>query len=170
MPVKVIENIKPLSLPNFPVLSSLKTSRVITKHFTNLYLYQPPEHTTLLAWLVYQVAADNTFKYDSELLTQYSFTITAAKEFYKGTRGNTDIKAIRALFKDLIEQGYILPTNEGAVFMLSPMLSYRADYVSKGEYKGVMATYSNLVLPHHTEMFVNNYRELINNKIKAKKK
>lgn len=170
MPIKVIETIRPKSLPNFPVLSSLKTSRVITKHFTNLYLYQPPEHTTLLAWLVYQVAADNTFRYDSELLTQYSFTITAAKEFYKGTRGNADIKAIRGIFKDLIEQGYILPTSEAAVFMLNPMLSYRADYVSKGEYKIIMDNYNKLTVKCNYGDFVSIYRHSINCKIKAKKK
>jgi len=124
---------------------------------------------SFLGWLVYQVAADNTFKYDNELLQNYSFSLLAAKEVYKTKAANHDVKVIREVVKGLIEQGYILPTDEAAVFMLSPALSYRVEYVSRREYKDFMERHSNTKI-NHIKYFIRDYRDLVNNKIKAKKK
>jgi len=168
MPIRVVDKIQTKSLPQFPVLASNKCTRVITKHFTNLYLYLQPPKVSFLGWLVYQVAADNTFKYDQELLEDYSFSLLAAKEVYKSKAANHDVKAIRGVVKGLIEQGYILPTSEAGVFMLNPCLSYRMEYVSRREYKQMMETYSKLK-PNSTINFVKDYHILVTDKIKAKK-
>jgi hypothetical protein len=93
----------------------------------------------------------------------------AAKEVYKTKAANHDVKVIREVVKGLIEQGYILPTDEAAVFMLSPALSYRMEYVSRREYKDFMERYSNTKI-NHIKYFIRDYRDLVNNKIKSKKK
>lgn len=169
MPIRVVDKIQTKSLPQFPVLASNKCTRVITKHFTNLYLYLQPPKVSFLGWLVYQVAADNTFKYDQELLEDYSFSLLAAKEVYKSKAANHDVKAIRGVVKGLIEQGYILPTSEVGVFMLNPCLSYRMEYMSRREYKQMMEEYNSSGI-YSFPCFVSKYRELINVVIKAKKK
>jgi len=169
MPISVVEKTQTKSLPQFPVLASNKCTRVITKHFTNLYLYLQPKEVSFLGWLVYQVSADNTFKYNTEMIENYSFSLLAAKEVYKTKAANHDFKAIREVVKGLIEQGYILPTDEAAVFMLNPCLSYRMEYVSRREYKMMMNMYSVCSLKT-VFAFIKEYRELINTKIKAKKK
>jgi len=168
MPISVVEKTQTKSLPQFPVLASNKCTRVITKHFTNLYLYLQPKEVSFLGWLVYQVSADNTFKYNTEMIENYSFSLLAAKEVYKTKAANHDFKAIREVVKGLIEQGYILPTGEAAVFMLNPCLSYRMEYVSRREYKQMMETYSKLK-PNSTINFVKDYHILVTDKIKAKK-
>ena len=168
MPISVVEKTQTKSLPQFPVLASNKCTRVITKHFTNLYLYLQPKEVSFLGWLVYQVSADNTFKYNTEMIENYSFSLLAAKEVYKTKAANHDFKAIREVVKGLIEQGYILPTDEAAVFMLNPCLSYRMEYVSRREYKRFMEKYNTLNTPWIVP-FTMVYRELINTKIKAKK-
>lgn len=172
MPKKVIENIQVQILPYFPTLSGHKTSRVVTKHFTNTLLYLPAELTSMLAWLIYQSNVDNSFTYDSRLINRYSAAIRAAEEMYKSSgKLRVDIKAIRANFKQLIEQGFVLPTNELAVFIINPMLSYRTEYCRSKEYKEVCHTYGYLKVDVNlVPNFTSYYRQLVNSKISKKKK
>jgi len=192
MPKKVIENIQVQSLPYFPQLSGAKNSRAITKHFTNTLLYLPAELTSMLTWLIYQSNVDNSFEYDSRLINKYSASIRAAEEMYKSSgKLRVDIKAIRANFKQLIEQGFVLPTSKPAIFIINPMLSYRAEYCRSKEYKLISQNYiliqsgekgvvlngilQGIVFPagstNHSKMvtFTTHYRQIINSKIAKKK-
>jgi hypothetical protein len=136
MPKKVVENIKTLSLPYFPVLAANNAQNVITKHFVNTALYLPAESVSLLMWLIYQSNADNSFKYEEKLVAKYSKSVKAAEKQYGSTgKIRVDFKVVRTIFKQLIETGYILPTDEQAVFIINPMLTYHPKYVTRKEYK-----------------------------------
>ena len=127
--------------PYFPELSGVKTLKTLTKHFTNLLLYLPIEKTAFLGWLVYQSKADNTFIYSTHLLTKYSEAIKSARLQYQSkTPLKTDLKAIRATFRQLVDSGYIFYV-EGKMYMLNPMLSYRYEYMRAKEYKVFVARY-----------------------------
>ena len=166
MPIKIIENLIPESLPYFPVLKSGKINKTITKHFTNLHLYLDRDKLALLTWLIYECAADNTFKYSHVLVERYPAAISAAEKQYRAKSNlNVSVKKIRDAFSGLILGGYILPTFDKSIFLLNPMLSYRPEYLNKREYRKVVFEYANV---KHVKSFCKGYMTTINNKIKAK--
>lgn len=122
MNTKTIQNTKVISLPHFPVLSSHKQSKVISKHFTNLCLYLPKPELSLLTWLIYESAANNSFTYSTHLLRKFSAHIKAVNIEYRQTNLPTSIQIIRKDFKKLVEGGYIIPA--GRYHYLNPMLVF----------------------------------------------
>lgn len=168
MPVKIIENLTTESLPYFPILGVGKTNRTITKHFTNLHLYLDRDRLTLLTWLLYECAADNSIEYSHHLVTRYSAAISAAEKQYNTKANlNVSVKAVRNSFKQLITSGCLLSTSGKSIFLINPMLSYRTEYVSKKEYKEYCRLYN--LCKYTTEGISLYYRKLVNSKIKSKK-
>jgi hypothetical protein len=124
----LILSTKTLNLPFFPPLSAGKSNRVVTKLFTNLSLYLPQDQFGMLAWLIYQAEGDNSFIYTTHLLNKYSAAVKACSEVYKPSPLSSDLKRIRAVFKRLIQSGYILPTSSRKRFIINPMLSYSGSF------------------------------------------
>lgn len=140
-----MKDIQTISLPYFPELSSGKSNRVITKHFTNAAMYLSQNEFAMLSWLVYQSKADNTIVYSTQLLARYSAAIKAAEEMYKESQGLAiGIKAIRGFFRQLVQKGYLLSNYNKKVFTINPMLSYRVDYVKSADYKEICTDYDLL--------------------------
>ena len=167
-------NINTLSLPYLPELSGSKTTRVITKHFTNLSLYMDQNRYSLLTWLIYQSKSDNSVIYSTHLLNKFRESVLLAREVYGETHlVKCNIKAIRASFKSLVSLGYILPTYDGKMFVISPLLSYRAEYVSAANYKKYCKMYQDLggkdnlneLLKSYTEDYCNCVNSVISKKI-----
>jgi hypothetical protein len=141
----VIRNTKVKTLPYLPPLIGSKTTRSITKHFTNLPLYLDGDHLSLLNWLVYQSRQDNTVHYTTHLLSKYRESILAAKEQYGVDLGLViSIQLIRGLFKDLIEDGYLLDNYQADIFTINPMLTYRHEYIRKEEYSNLVKMYQSI--------------------------
>ena len=139
MNTNLISNSKVMSLPYFSELSAQKSNRVITKHFTNLALYLPPNQFALLNWLIYQSKADNTVVYSTQLLIRYSAAVKECeKQYYLSAGLQKNIKAIRPIFQKLIESGYLLPNYKKNVFTINPMLTYRAEYMRPKDYEEIV--------------------------------
>lgn len=174
MNTKLIENTQVISIPYFPELTGSKTTRVITKHFTNLAMYLDPELFALLSWLIYQSKADNSFKYSTQLLRKYSEAIKGCEKTYGSRRLSVDVKRIRVNLKALIQSGHLLPTNIKNTFIINPMLSYRSEYITSDEYKTACRYYNNIrigSLPKHKELtyFTIAYRLVIEKRMSKKK-
>lgn len=136
---KLIATTKTKSLPDFQ--PTKRTTRVVTKHFTNLAFYLPQDQYCLLSWLVYNCEMDNTIKYSTFILRRYSEAIKAVCEHYKADIGvKTSLQTVRLVFKSLIEQGYIISFNNK--LLLNPMLSYQADYISSKKYHEICKKYA----------------------------
>lgn len=132
----------------------------------NTALYLHSEELSLLTWLIYQCAADNSFKYEEKLVVRYLAAIKAANDMYNPNNPiklRVDLKAIRAVFVRLIEKSLILHTNERAVFIINPMLSYHPKYVSKAFYTKFAAMYNA------GENISTIYQDYVNKQIKAKR-
>lgn len=116
MNTKSIQNTAVKKLPHLPILSSHKQSKTISKHFTNLSILLPKKQFALISWLIYQSGQDNSFKYNTHLLRKFSATI-------RELNGDipTAIQLIRADFKKLIENGWLLPRGN-CIFTINSML------------------------------------------------
>ena len=170
-----------VSLPYFPELSGQKTSRVITKHFTNAAMYMPKDQFCMLTWLIYQSKADNTVNYSTQLLIRYSAAIKASTQLYNSTNNlNTGIKHLRVVFKTLIQNGYLLPNYNKKLFTINPMLSYRAEYmrvdkyrIACADYKEICRYYSFVDPPqyeyHIIREFTANYSNIVDSYMSKKK-
>lgn len=177
MNTKLILSTETLNLPYFPKLTGLKTTRVITKHFTNCALYLPQNKLALLTWLIYQSKSDNTVEYNTHLLRKFSAAIKEAGKLYGGSELNTSVQYIRKDFKWLIEQGYLFPNYEHNVYTINPMLTYRAEYLRAVEYEEIADVYNSI--KGSAELNDNDFRdikligmrmsELINTRIKKKR-
>lgn len=138
-----------MTIPNFPLLKGHKTTRVVTKHYVNTSLYMKPSTFSLLTWLIYQSGVDNSVEYSVELLERYRLSVRYAGEEYgaggednsRTTLRNISLNAIRTAFKTLADTGYLWPTENKKVFLISPLLTYRAEYVRKHEYRRLMVRY-----------------------------
>jgi hypothetical protein len=141
----MIKDVQVNGLPYFPQLSGQKTSRVITKHFTNLAMYLPIDKFAMLTWLIYQSRADNTVIYSTQLLTRYSAAMKASWGLYNAKPClNYNIKHLRAVFGQLVENGYLLPNYDRKLFTINPMLSYRAEYMRSAHYHKICKEYQSL--------------------------
>lgn len=124
MNTKLIQNTKTLRHPNFPTLVADKRNRVITKHFTNLAMYMDINQLSLLNWLVYQSDVNNAFTYNSKLLIMYRQAVIEANKEYNGKKEiKISLTFIRSCLKNLIENGYILPTKENE-FTINKSLTF----------------------------------------------
>jgi hypothetical protein len=133
------------SLPYLPELSGIKTTRVVTKHFTNLAMYMNQQLFSLLSWLIYQSKPDNTIIYSTQLLIKFKESIFSAHKIYTPDKPfKADIKVIRGVFSNLIGIGYLLPNYDKKVFTINPMLSYHPGYLSASNYKSICAEYQDL--------------------------
>lgn len=138
----MISDFKVKQLSYLPVLSSHKTNRAVTKHFTNAMLYLPHSQAALLSWLVYESKTDNSFKYSSQMLIRYSKSVEEACKTYNTTpRINTSVKSIRKDLGLLIESGYIWPTPQDKIFLINPMLSAKRSFIGSKEYKEFVRVY-----------------------------
>lgn len=154
----LIQNTKVISLPHFPVLSSHKQSNVITKHFTNLCLYLPKPELSLLTWLVYESAANNSFTYSTHLLRKFSAHIGAINLEYKETNLPTSIQIIRKDFKSLVEDGYVIPAKE--LHFINPMLVV-SKKVNVRKYKEFCELYQQTgenIVADMAEYYLNNFK------------
>lgn len=156
------------SLPHFPALSGEKRSRVITKHFTNCSMFLPRNELAVLTWLIYQSEVDNSFTYSTHLCRKFSASVKYASQQYGGKKVNTSLYSIRSCFKALIKNGLLLPTSDEKVFIISPMLSYRPEYVRPKDYGTIEYVYSTLVVGKVAE-FSDGYMALVASKLKKKK-
>jgi len=140
MNTKLIEGTKTKSYPYLPRISSHNRSKVITKHYVNAAVYLPQPKFALLSWLIFQSAANNTFKHSTHLLHQFSAYILAIESEY-GLKKHipTSIQLIRKDLKWLIEEGYIFPVKD-ATLMINPMLVY-GKKVSKGDLEAAAELY-----------------------------
>jgi len=170
---KNIELIRAEGYPYFPELQGINRTRVMTKHFTNLSLYLERDKLSFIHFLVYQSSQDNTIIYSSHLLAKYREAVLKAQEMYgKGVSLLVSEKTLRRLFSQLITEGYLLVNYKKFEFTLNPMLSYRAEYIRAGEYKELCKSYSAIQFGTGIDVreFCKGYRELINNRIRDKKK
>lgn len=160
------------AFPYMPPLTGNKTSRVVTKHFTNLPMYMDLDELALINWLVYQVGADNTFEYTSRLCDLFSMAIVEANKEYRQIEDKVphlqvqrSPKIIRENLIKLIEKGYVFSVGQ-KLLMLSPMLTYRADYITAKEYDDICNKYQLLSDQDNLWIFLRKYREIINKKYK----
>lgn len=167
-------------LPYFPELTGGKTTRVITKHFTNAAMHLPSIQFALLTWLIYQSKADNTFVYSTHLLNKFKDSYSAAIRLYSRIEKTIAIPRIRLNLKLLIESGYLLPNYDKKVFTINPMLSYRAEYMRSGNYKYICQKYSHIFdserdgkynqndFTEHIKAFTGIYSEIVAGYMKKK--
>jgi len=183
---KSIESTQVKSLPYFPELTGGKTTRVVTKHFTNCAMYLPSSQFALLSWLIYQSKSDNTIVYSTQLITRFAAAVKESNKLYNPGKRlsknlvafdhfglNIGIKGIRAAFKQLIENGYLIPNYDKKVFTINPMLSYHPEYLSAANYKSICAEYAYYQSNKNTGIafikdFTQKYSETINSVIKKK--
>lgn len=107
-----------------PALSPGSSSRIFTKHYTNLVLCLEENELALFSFLIYQAETDNTIKYSTKLLLQYSKAVDLIGEKYKAKILKISVPYTRPVFKRLIEQGLLLPTGNAKVYMVNPNFSY----------------------------------------------
>lgn len=173
MNTQIVRNTKVKKLPYFPVLTGQKTTRVITKHFTNCALYLDHNSFSLLSWLIYQSKQDNSFTYSTHLLTKYRESVFAASSEYgfKQIRF-VSVQKIRSVFTDLIESGYILPTHTKDSYIINPMLSYRDEYLRASEYLEICKMYQSIQFGTggDIEEIAKMMGDIINKRIRDKKK
>lgn len=166
MPKKIIENTTPDSVPSLPILKPSSRNRITTKHLSNCSLYLPSNQSSLLSWLVYQVGSDNSFRYGENLVLRYVTAVKVAAKIYgQAPAVNLDFKLVRFSFYKLISGGYILPTTEKGLFILSPMLSYHPKYLSRKDYVDMCGIYAKL-RADKVVGFADWYRSIINKKAK----
>lgn len=129
--------------PYFPELATHKTSRIFTKHYTNLFIYMNQNELSLLTWLVYESGPDNTIDFNIDLVRRYRASVFAAIKQYKSTRRvNTSINAIKSDFKCLVIGGYLLAV-DGSEYLINPMLTH-VNYLNKKQYKEVQSKYQSI--------------------------
>jgi hypothetical protein len=96
-----IKKTKTLSLPDFPATN--KTTRVVTKHFTNLAMYLERDQLSLLNWLVYNCGMDNRIKYSTVLLQRYAKSVDEVQHHYGSkVRLKASVQGIRGVLEGLI--------------------------------------------------------------------
>ena len=129
---RAVAKTKVESLPDFPELKQRKAGRVITKHFANLTYTLQPKYISLLSFLIYQAAADNTIQYTSTLNESYNKAVQAAQA---GREGCPEINCSKPTFRNqinyLIKTGLLLPTNHEAKYLINPNLTYNRGFVTK---------------------------------------
>lgn len=140
MNTKVITNTIIKSLPNFPTLEVNKRNRIVTKHFTNLYMYLPQHKLALLSWLIYQTKTDNSFIYSTNFLRLYRNTVLAVKEEYGILKINVSLTFLRQILKNLVEEGYILPM-QNKKFVINYMLTFHPKFITNKEWDKVCKSY-----------------------------
>lgn len=142
---KPTSEVKVIKLWEFPPLSEGKQGRIFTKHFTNLSLNLLPNHFSLLSWLVYQSAADNTVKYSTGLLKMYQQSVVFATNRYKSVNPylTPSVPNARKYFQYLIERSFLLPTDSAGEYLINPNLTYSKLYVKSGFYKEWVNSYNN---------------------------
>lgn len=157
--IRVIEKTRTLRLPVFPLIAG-KTTRKVTKHFTNLPMYMDREKFSFLSWLVYQCAVDNTIEYKHFLLERYAKSIRQANEFYSPSqiKLKTFPQRLRAILKELIEEGYVLSYNKRTL-LISPILTY-AGHISGKKHQKICERYLEIGV-EDVKLFCDEWRKLI---------
>lgn len=145
-----INNTKVKKLWDFPPLSDGKQGRVVTKHFTNLSMILNPNHYALLSFLIYQSAADNTIKYSQGLLIMFEKSVKAARKVY-GEENALYLSPpkLREHFSWLVENGLLLPTSTGKIFLINPCLTFSKVYVKSEFYKEWTSCFHEAVKDSH---------------------
>lgn len=115
-------------------LSTRKTNKSITRHFTNSALILPYNDHVLLSWLIFMSDASSTLKYSELLLKQFAMAADIAKDIYKLDKipYNTGIDSNKNSFINLIEKGYLIKIAE-VTYMINPIICYNP---LKGAYTG----------------------------------
>lgn len=151
-----MNTVKVKKLWDFPPLSDGKQGRVVTKHFTNMSLVLNPNYYALLSFLIYQSAADNTIKYSQGLLIMFEKAVKAAREHYGEENAlYLSLPKLRGNFKWLIENGMLLPTPAGKIFLINPCLTFSKVYVKAEFYKYWIMTYNqNYPLKHIVPLYI----------------
>ncbi len=172
---KNVEAVENERFPYLPKLTGIKTTRVITKHFTNLSMYLSPDHYNMLSWLIYQSRNDNTVVYSMHLMRKYRDTVLAAADKYGSeVHLKCGINSNRDTFKWLISEGYLFCAPERLVYMINPLLTYRAEYIRSEEYNKICDRYQHIWFGTNrvngTKDLVRDYMNIINKRIKDKKK
>lgn len=173
MTTPLISNTKTKSLPKFPELTTGKTSRLVTKHFTNLPLWLSFDEVAFMNWLVYQIKANNTFRYSTRLLNQYCSSIRAGREqygvMYYEVKITANIINSRKTLEGLIEKGLILPTSRKNNLMVNPMLTYEPSILSRKKYTIICSKYQDLS-PENIIEFTDTMTKLVGLFLESKKK
>lgn len=169
MPRQLVINVETKSLPYFPILEAYKHNRIITKHFTNLSMHLDHESYVLLAWLVYESAADNTFHYSGKLLLRYKAAVLAANKEYNNAIQFKMINGIsttqfnlRAIVCRLIENGYLIQMNSRKL-IINPRLVYY-EYLSYKEIALFNGRYQSAHKNNVIEL-MNDYIQMVKNKM-----
>lgn len=168
---KNIELISNEGYPYFPELSGQKSSRTITKHFTNCAVFLPKEKLSLLFWLVYESRQDNTVIYSTHLLSKYRETIIALQDQYgHEIELSISIQSIRKEFSWLIRNGYLLNNHQKFCYTINFMLTFRHAYISAGEYGQMVKRYQGVQFGTGGDIrdVCEEYKSIINSKIKQK--
>jgi len=134
-----------------PELSSYKSNRIFTRHWTNLSFVLDHNLYALLSFLVYQSLPNNTFKYSTLLLEKYNAAAEAARCHYtrdKHTRLNTSIPNTRKYLETLIELSIIIPTHKKQLFLINPLLTYTHSILYPITHKQFITRYNNLSSIH----------------------
>ncbi len=159
----LIKNTRTLLLPNLPVLTANKCTKVVTKHFINTPLYMSLDQCSLFQWLLYQSGADNTFIYNTQLLRSYSKSIGEAQKEYGGKNGlKTSLGASRANLTYLLTNGYILWLNEFKM-IINPMFTYY-EFISRREYVAFCNKYQ-LADVNNIQPLLAEYVNMVKNKM-----
>jgi hypothetical protein len=93
---------------------------------------------------------------------------------YGGRPSSTSTQAIRSDFKRLVRLGYLLPTRDKKVFLINPMLSFRAEYVRSKDYEDIVKHYQMLRdcpldLDRELLVFTAHYQSIVEEKLKKKR-
>lgn len=132
-------------LPNFPLLSGLKMTKYVTRHYINTILTLKHSQGALLTWLISEYGPDNTIQYSTHLTIKYSKTIIEANKEYNPGKPEAlshTISLIRGDFKALVKKHLILPTRTKKLFIVNPMLSYNKR-ISMSNVKEIARTYDS---------------------------
>lgn len=152
-----------MKIPNFPPLTSSKTTRLVTKHYTNLAMYEERSQFSFLTWLIYQSDADNSVYIDQFTIKRYRHAVMLAMKEYKAPkRVNYSIDSVRGGFKELLSKGYLFPTNKPKVYLINPMLSYSPIYVGRDRYNEFQNRYQGIESPEQLSELIEWYQRLIN--------
>lgn len=154
-----------MTKPNFPPLSAAKTTRQVTKHYTNLAMYEERSQVSFLTWLIYQSDSDNSVFIDKTVMLRYRYSVMAAmKEYKTPKRVDYEYKALINHLKALVSKGYLILSSKPKVYVINPMLVYTPIYITRSNYNLFQKRYQEVQTAGQMLELIEWYQVIINKK------
>lgn len=161
---------KTKQVPFLPAIEAVNHNRIVTKHFCNVCMYLKHEESSMLHWLVYRSAADNTFNYSMNLLRAYEKSIIESNKLYNESNARRRINGLRTsvfylrnTIIDLIEKGYLFWVMDDKL-IINPMLCYY-EYLSAKEYSQFCRDYNTRTDVTDVQILMIQYMQMVKNKM-----